>query len=66
MAKVQRLMQALGAYGFLGLKKNKPAFLNHIDNGLANLLLSLNYAPKLAQLKVLVMQCQKALAGKKH
>jgi aminoglycoside/choline kinase family phosphotransferase len=65
-ASAQRLMQALGAYGFLGLKKNKPAFLNHIDNGLANLLLSLNYAPKLAQLKVLVMQCQKALAGKKH
>jgi N-acetylmuramate 1-kinase len=26
----QRLMQALGAYGFLGAKKGKPAFLQHI------------------------------------
>lgn len=36
-ASAQRLMQALGAYGFLGLKKNKPDFLNHIDNGIKNL-----------------------------
>ncbi len=33
----QRLMQALGAYGFLGLKKDKPAFLDHIPNALENL-----------------------------
>jgi hypothetical protein len=26
----QRLMQALGAYGFLGLVKGKTAFLRHI------------------------------------
>ena len=26
----QRLMQALGAYGFLGVRKGKPAFLQHI------------------------------------
>ncbi len=33
----QRLMQALGAYGFLGLVKEKPAFLDHIAPALANL-----------------------------
>lgn len=33
----QRLMQALGAYGFLGLEKNKPAFLEHIPQAIENL-----------------------------
>jgi aminoglycoside/choline kinase family phosphotransferase len=33
----QRLMQALGAYGFLGVVKNKPTFLRHIRPALANL-----------------------------
>jgi aminoglycoside/choline kinase family phosphotransferase len=33
----QRLMQALGAYGFLGAVKNKPTFLRHIRPALANL-----------------------------
>lgn len=28
----QRLMQALGAYGFLGLKCGRPAFLRHVPN----------------------------------
>jgi N-acetylmuramate 1-kinase len=27
---LQRLMQALGAYGFLGLQKGRPDFLSHI------------------------------------
>jgi aminoglycoside/choline kinase family phosphotransferase len=65
-ASAQRLMQALGAYGFLGLKKNKPAFLKHINNGLANLLIAVNSAPKLPQLEDLTIQCQAALVGKKH
>ncbi len=30
MCAAQRLMQALGAYGFLGLKREKPEFLTHI------------------------------------
>ncbi len=34
---VQRLMQALGAYGFLGLVKMNSAFLRHVPRGLANL-----------------------------
>ncbi|HEY8901940.1 MAG TPA: phosphotransferase [Chthoniobacterales bacterium] len=30
MCAAQRLMQALGAYGFLGMKRDKPEFLTHI------------------------------------
>jgi aminoglycoside/choline kinase family phosphotransferase len=37
-ASAQRIMQALGAYGFLGLKSNKPDFLLHIPMGISNLL----------------------------
>ena len=65
-ASAQRLMQALGAYGFLGLKKNKPAFLKHINNGLTNLLIVVNQTPGLMRLKDLVIQCQTALVGKKY
>ncbi|MEI8294143.1 MAG: phosphotransferase [bacterium] len=35
---LQRLMQALGAYGFLGLKKNRPDFLSHTPAALRSLL----------------------------
>ena len=40
-ASAQRLMQALGAYGFLGLKKGLKAFLEHTPAGLHHLLDSL-------------------------
>jgi len=36
-AAAQRLMQALGAYGFLGIVKGKSEFLHHIPAGLRNL-----------------------------
>lgn len=36
-AGLQRLMQALGAYGFLGKTKGKTHFLDHIPAGLCNL-----------------------------
>src|SRR4030042_1903642 len=39
-ASAQRLMQALGAYGFLGLKKRKSDFLKHVHSGIRNLLLA--------------------------
>ena len=35
---LQRLMQALGAYGFLGLKKDRPHFLSHIPAAMGSLL----------------------------
>ncbi|MEN6373195.1 MAG: phosphotransferase [Smithella sp.] len=56
-ASVQRLMQALGAYGFLGLKKNKPDFLKHIDNGIRNLLQVATVAKTLPVLKDLADSC---------
>ncbi len=36
-AGLQRIMQALGAYAFLGHVKNKPEFLGHIPRGVARL-----------------------------
>lgn len=36
-ASAQRLMQALGAFGFLGLKKGKRDFLRHIPGGVRHL-----------------------------
>jgi N-acetylmuramate 1-kinase len=57
-AAAQRLMQALGAYGYLGLKKNKPDFLRHIHRGLANLLTAVHQAPQLQRLRDLALSCQ--------
>lgn len=37
-ASAQRLMQALGAFGFLGVKKGKKDFLGHIPGGIRNLI----------------------------
>lgn len=37
-AAAQRLMQALGAYGFLGLQKKKTDFLKHTESGVRNLI----------------------------
>ena len=37
LAALQRLMQALGAYGFLGHVKGKPEFLTHIPRGVIHL-----------------------------
>ncbi|PTY01350.1 hypothetical protein DB346_13535 [Verrucomicrobia bacterium LW23] len=56
-AACQRLMQALGAYGFLSLHKGKPQFLRHIAPALNNISLALRGAPRLAQVRQLVAQC---------
>ena len=37
LCALQRLMQALGAYGFLGLVKGRPHFLEHVPAALASL-----------------------------
>ncbi len=37
LCAMQRLMQALGAYGFLGIVQEKPRFLDHIPTALASL-----------------------------
>ena len=64
MGSVQRLLQALGAYGFLGLKKHKPAFLHHIPNGLENLLMAVDNVGGLDQLNDLATECETILARK--
>jgi aminoglycoside/choline kinase family phosphotransferase len=65
-ASAQRLMQALGAYGFLGLKKNKPAFLGHIANGLENLLIAVDNVGGLETLNDLATECETILARKNY
>ena len=61
---VQRLLQALGAYGLLGLKKNKSAFLGHIGNGLENLLIAVDNVGGLEKLSDLAIECETILARK--
>lgn len=51
---VQRLMQALGAYGFLGLVKNKPEFLAHTPVALASLREVAACLPELAEFSELL------------
>jgi aminoglycoside/choline kinase family phosphotransferase len=63
-ASAQRLMQALGAYGFLGLKKRLKAFLEHIPAGVQNLHLAASQVASLPCLQELSMGCQ-GVIGKK-
>jgi len=60
-ASVQRLMQALGAYGFLGLKKGLKAYLEHIPSGLHNLLLSTNNVVSLPRLQEVSRACESSI-----
>ncbi|MHB8138615.1 MAG: aminoglycoside phosphotransferase family protein [Smithellaceae bacterium] len=60
----QRLMQALGAYGFLGLKKNKPDFLKHIPRGIKNLVTAATNAGTLPVLKELAGNCMNKIQSK--
>ena len=66
MGSVQRLLQALGAYGFLGLKKHKTDFLSHIGNGLENLLMAVDNVSGLERLNDLATECETILARKNY
>ncbi len=57
-------MQALGAYGFLGLKSGLSEFLTHIPRGIANLVDSAARAKQLPLLKNLALKCQQSLGRK--
>ena len=63
-ASAQRLMQALGAYGFLGLKKGLKAYLEHIPSGLRNLLFATSQVLTLPRLRALSLKCQRAIEEK--
>jgi len=63
-ASAQRLMQALGAYGFLGLKKGLKAYLEHIPSGLRNLLFATSQVSTLPRLRALSLKCQRAIEQK--
>lgn len=51
---IQRLLQALGAYRYLGIKKKKKEFLKYIPNGLKRLMVFLERQDELKGLRKLV------------
>jgi aminoglycoside/choline kinase family phosphotransferase len=63
-AAAQRLMQALGAYGFLGHKKGFTAFLDHIPAGLYHLFLAASQVSSLPRLQELSQRCQRVMGQK--
>jgi len=63
-ASAQRLMQALGAYGFLGQKKGLKAYLEHIPDGLHNLRLAASQVSSLPHLLELCSDCQRVIKQK--
>ncbi len=54
LCAMQRLMQALGAYGFLGLVKERPWFLEHIPAALKSLKSVIAQIPGLTHLDALL------------
>ncbi len=60
-ASAQRLMQALGAYGFLARERGLSRYLAHVPAGLANLLMSARRARSLPCLEELCLRCGLAL-----
>jgi aminoglycoside/choline kinase family phosphotransferase len=60
-ASAQRLMQTLGAYGFLGFKKQLKAYLEHIPQGLHNLHLAATQLASLPRLQELSAECQRVI-----
>jgi hypothetical protein len=64
-ASAQRLMQALGAYGSLGLNKGLKAYLDHVPAGLRNLQRASRQAAALPRLCELSSQCQSAVTAKR-
>lgn len=59
-ASAQRLMQALGAYGFLGIQRGLQDYVQHIPAGLRNLRLAAQNAGTLPRLLELCGRCAQA------
>jgi len=60
-ASAQRLMQALGAYGFLGNTCGLKSYLEHVRPGLENLCLAAGSAGTLPHLYDLAVHCRESL-----
>lgn len=58
LCALQRLMQALGAYGFLGLVKGRTHFLEHVPAALASLIEVTSRIPLLGELHELLQELQ--------
>jgi aminoglycoside/choline kinase family phosphotransferase len=65
-AAAQRLMQALGAYGFLGLKKGKTDFLAHTENGVRNLITATAQSDNFPVLNDIAKTCLELLTQQKQ
>jgi hypothetical protein len=65
-ASVQRLMQALGAYGFLGLTKGLTAFLDHIPRGLGRLQHAASHVTTIPHLHELLTTCQTSIEAQRR
>lgn len=63
-ASTQRLMQALGAYGFLGLARGLTAYLEHAPSGLRNLTRAARHAGSLPLLLELCERCGAVLGDR--
>ncbi|MBU0575235.1 MAG: phosphotransferase [Proteobacteria bacterium] len=61
LASAQRLMQALGAYGFLGLERGKSHFLAHLPRGLDRLIDVTGWLESLPRLHALARRCRAAI-----
>ncbi|MCK9226969.1 MAG: phosphotransferase [Syntrophorhabdaceae bacterium] len=59
-ASVERLMQTLGAFGFLGKVKGLEDFFGSIPAGLDNLSLAASHVPSLTSLHDVILLCQAA------
>lgn len=57
-ASAQRLMQALGAFGFLGLRHHRQDFLAHVPTGLQRLEEAVSRSGRLPVLQDLVARCR--------
>jgi aminoglycoside/choline kinase family phosphotransferase len=64
-ASVQRLMQALGAYGYLGLRMGLKSYLEHVPAGLLNLHTAAEDSDSLPGLLEICTRCGEALAKAK-
>ena len=61
LASAQRLMQVLGAFGFLGLEQGKPHFLAHLPTALDRLIDVTGRTGSFPQLHVLARRCRTSI-----